>query len=234
VPDDQHPRNAAGPSGRAGPERRIEVSRLGSPDRVVALSDGVFAIILTILVLELVVPPNLSEQSLAEALEEMRPTAVAWVVSFLLTGMYWVGHRDLFAQVRVVNRDLIWLNLLFLLPAGLIPFASSVLGEYPDEAIAVHIYTAVMLAVALMRLLNYWYAARRPHLLWDPDVVSRSRLKMLIVAAPIPVYVIAAVVAGVSVTAALVLLAALPMLYFLLVTLLRERPATATEADEFS
>ena len=232
--DDEHGREAGGRSGAVGSERDAEVSRRGSPDRVVALSDGVFAIILTILVLELVVPANLSEQSLLEALDEMRPTALAWVVSFLLTGMYWVLHRDLFARIRVVNRDLVWLNLLFLLPVSLIPFASSVLGEYPDEAIAVHVYAIVMIAATLMRLVNYWYVVRRPHLLWDPDVVQRSRLGTLIAASPLPVYVVAFVVAGVSATAAVVLLAALPLLYFLLITLLRERPGTAAEADEFS
>ncbi|MCJ7672559.1 MAG: TMEM175 family protein, partial [Acidimicrobiia bacterium] len=85
--------------------------RLQSPDRVVALSDGVFAIILTILVLEIAVPKDLSHGSLGTVLEELRPTLFAWVISFLITGMYWVSHRDLFARVRVVNRDLVWLNL---------------------------------------------------------------------------------------------------------------------------
>ena len=49
---------------------------------------------------------------------------MAWIISFLLVGMYWVMHRDLFSRVRHVNRDLVWLNLLFLLPVSLIPFAA--------------------------------------------------------------------------------------------------------------
>ena len=103
---------------------RLDVAqeRLHSPDRIVALSDGVFAIIITILVLELKVPPHLSQESFPGLVEELRPTVVAWVASFLITGMYWVGHRDVFAGVRFVNRDLVWLNLLFLLlPAILTP-----------------------------------------------------------------------------------------------------------------
>ena len=94
-----------------------------------ALSDGVFAIMLTLLVLEITVPPNLSQQSLRHVLHELGRRVLAWVISFLITGMYWVAHRDLFARVRFVNRDLVRLNLLFLLPVGLIPFASSVLGS---------------------------------------------------------------------------------------------------------
>ena len=86
---------------------------------VKAFTDGVFAIIITILVLEISVPANLSTQSLREALQETGPELLAWVISFLITGMYWVWHRDLFTQVRYVNRDVVWLNLLFMLPAAL-------------------------------------------------------------------------------------------------------------------
>ena len=114
-------------------------------------------------------PENLSEQSLYEALDDLRPTLVAWVISFLLTGMFWVANRDLFARVRVVNRDLVWLNLLFLLPVSLIPFAASVLGKYPDEPVAVHLYGIVLIAATLMRFVLYWYVVKRPALLW-PDV----------------------------------------------------------------
>jgi uncharacterized membrane protein len=96
-------------------------SRQASPDRVLALSDGVFAIVLTLLVLEIGVPENLATESLRSSLLELRPTLVAWVISFLITGMYWVGHRDLFNRVQSVNRDLVWLNLLFLLAVSLIP-----------------------------------------------------------------------------------------------------------------
>ena len=208
--------------------------RLGSPDRVLALSDGVFAIVITILVLEIAVPPNLSEGSLFQALEELRPTLLAWVISFLITGMYWVGHRDLFSRVRAVNRDLVWLNLLFLLTACLIPFAASVLGEYPDKPVAMGIYGIVVIAVSLMRLVMYWYLMRRPALVVDPQPAGRSWLGLAVAGAPIPVYVTAIAVAGASTTASVLLFLSVPGLYFLLVTVLRERPGTRAEAGDFS
>jgi uncharacterized membrane protein len=108
--------------------------KLRSPERVAALSDGVFAIVMTILVLEIAVPANLSSDSLRDVLEELRPTFTAWVVSFLIAGMYWVAHRDLFARLRAVNRDVVWLNLVFLLPASLIPFGASMLGSTPTSS----------------------------------------------------------------------------------------------------
>ena len=139
-------------SGPSGDAIRQQLGPLTSPDRVVALTDGVFAIVLTILVLEIAVPHNLSEASLHRVLQELRPTLVAWVISFLVTAMYWVAHRDLFLRVRAVNRDLVWLNLLFLLPVGLIPFASSLLGRYPDATIVVEFFGFVMVVVSVMRL----------------------------------------------------------------------------------
>ncbi len=209
-------------------------SRGSDPGRVEALTDGVFAIVITILVLEIAVPPNLSEESFLDTLDELRPTAVAWVVSFLLTGMYWVMHRDLFARIRYVNRDLVWLNLLFLLPISLIPFAAQVLGEYPQEPAALHIYGAVLIAVTVMRFALYAYVVRRPALLWDPSVLSRSRLGLVVAAAPLPVYLLAMALAAAAPAASVLLFFALPGLYFLLVTLLRDRPGTRGEADEFS
>lgn len=207
--------------------------RLRSPDRVAALSDGVFAIILTILVLEIAVPSGLSDGSLKPVLEDLRPTLVAWVVSFLITGMYWVTHRDLFARVRVVNRDLVWLNLLFLLPASLIPFAASVLGEYPDEPLAIHLYGAVMIAVSVMRLAMYVYVVRRPKLLWG-QVSDRSRLGLIVAGVPIAVYAVAMAVAAASTAVSIGLYFSVPVLYFLLITILRERAGTRGEAEDFS
>ena len=208
--------------------------RLRSPDRVVALSDGVFAIIITILVLEIAVPENLSERSLLEALDDLQPTFVAWVISFLVTGMFWVVHRDLFARVRVVNRDLVWLNLLFLLPVSLIPFAASVLGRYPDEPVAMHLYGVVLIAASLMRFVLYWYVARRPVLLWPDLPTGRAGLGLAITAAPIGVYLLAMVVADASTTLSAVLYFSVPVLYFVLVTVLREHPGTRTEVDDFT
>ena len=232
--------HAAGTGPPASPDRAAEVrpdrerSRLASPERVVTLSDGVFAIVLTILVLEIAVPEGLSEQSLRQVLESLRPTLVAWVISFLITAMFWVVHRDLFSRVKTVNRDLVWLNLLFLLPVSLIPFAASVLGKYPDEPVALHLYGVVMIAATVMRTVLYWYVIRRPALLWPDVIPERSGLVLTIAASPIVVYALAMAVAAVSAPLSLVLYFSVPGLYFLLVTLLREQASTRTEADEFT
>ncbi len=207
--------------------------RRGSTERVKAFGDGVFAIIITILVLEIGVPPNLSEQSLRDALDELGPDLIAWVVSFLITGMYWVWHRDLFNQVRYVDTTAVWLNLLFLLPAALIPFAASVLGEYSGDPIGLHVYGVVLIATSLMRWVLYAYLMRRPALLWASPTPLARRVGALLAVAPIAVYLVAMVLAEPAPTLSLLLYLAVPSLYLLLVFALRHSPSTRNEADDF-
>jgi uncharacterized membrane protein len=208
--------------------------RRGEPDRMLTFSDGVFAIIITILVLELEVPDLSSGQSLVSSLEEMRPTFVAFVVSFLLVGMYWVGHRDMFVNVRLVNRDVLWLNLLFLLPIAVIPFAASVLGEYSTEATALHLYGVVLVVATLMRMALSWYLVRHTGLLWEAYSKKSKKFGLWVTAGPIVVYAIAMLVAGSLPWLSLALYAAMPALYFVVITFLRSDSRTRTEAEDFS
>jgi uncharacterized membrane protein len=213
---------------------RFEHDRRGNPDRVAAFTDGVFAIIITILVLDIRVPSDLSEQSLREALDDTGATLVSWVISFLLVGMYWVWHRDLFVGIRTVNRDVVWLNLLFLLPVSLVPFAAAVLGEYPDEPIALHLYGVVLIAVSLARVGLYRYVGTRPALLWQPATPRSLRMGLAVSAAPIGLYLLAMVLADSAPTVSLIVYFAVPAAYFVLITVLRNRAATADDADGFS
>jgi len=207
--------------------------RRGNPDRVTMFTDGVFAIIITILVLEIGVPAELPEQSLREAIDETGPELLAWVISFLIVGMYWAWHRDLFNQVRYVNRDVVWLNLLFMMPAALIPFAASVLGEYHDEPIALHLYGSVLIVTSLLRWLLYGYIMRHPSLLWEPPETRTRRIGGLLAGAPIVIYVIAMLVASAAPPLSLLLYLSVPLLYFLLIALLRRSPGTREEATNY-
>jgi len=220
---------AMAPSGRPG----SVVEQLGSSERIKALSDGVFAIILTILVLELKVPPHLPHKSLLEAFRELRPTLIAWVISFLITGMYWVAHRDIFARVRTVNRQLVWLNLLFLLPCALIPFAASVLGEYPEDSRAVQLYGGVLILGSLLRLCLYWYVVRHPALLWPGALGDHPGLGFLLVLVPIAAYLVAMTVAVASPGAGAIIFLSVPAVYFLAVTVARDHSSTTSEAEDF-
>jgi uncharacterized membrane protein len=208
--------------------------RLHDPARVLALSDGVFAIIITLLVLEVHVPELTQGQSLNQALAEVRPSFTAFVISFILAGMYWVGHRDLFALLRRTDRGLVWLNILYLLPLCLLPFAAGMLGRYQQEPVALRIYGLVLVAIALMRVIIWLYATNRPHLLWQRPDARQRRAGLALGVFPGLVYLLAFLVARRAPTLSLLIYAGLPVLYFLSITVLRRGRQRNQEFADFT
>jgi uncharacterized membrane protein len=100
--------------------------------RVEAFSDGVLAIVITLLVLDIKVPHVAAENAaLWTALFHLLPTIGAWVVSFLFVLVFWVAHHYLFTGLRKVDRGLLWLNGLFLLFMSFMPFPTEFAGDYP-------------------------------------------------------------------------------------------------------
>jgi TMEM175 potassium channel family protein len=142
-------------------------------------SDGVFAIAITLLVLELPFA-RVGHGDLANALGERWPTFAAYIVSFGGIGMAWLHHNAIFDQVVKVDRALILLNLCLLLTIAFLPFPTALLGEYirqsEDAQIAALMYSgAWTLASAAMTAL-WTYACRHPELLardLGPDAARR-------------------------------------------------------------
>ena len=178
---------------------------------MLALSDGVFAVVITLLVLEIHVPELTRGQSLAEALAEVRPSFNAFVVTFVLTGLYWVGHRDLFALIRRTDRGLVWLNILYLLPLCLLPFSAGLLGRYEREPTALHIYGLVLVAIAVMRVAIWLYGTNRPHLLWQRLDDRQRRAGLALAALPGLIYLLAIVVAAAAPSVSLLIFAGAPV-----------------------
>jgi uncharacterized membrane protein len=215
-------------------QTRELLERLHDPARVLALSDGVFAILITLLVLEIHVPELAQGHSLSEALAELLPSLVAFVISFILAGMYWVGHRDLFALVRRTDRGLVWLNILYLLPLCLLPFAAGLLGRYDREPVALRIYGLLLVAIAVMRVVIWLYATNRPHLLWRPLDERQRRAGLVLGALPGLVYLLAFLVARSAPAMSLAIYAGLPVLYFLSITVLRSSRRRNLEYADFT
>jgi uncharacterized membrane protein len=215
-------------------QARDLLERTHDPARVLALSDGVFAIVITLLVLEIHVPELTQGQSLAEALREVRPSFNAFVVTFILAGMYWVGHRDLFALIRRTDRGLVWLNILYLLPVCLLPFGASLLGPYEREPTALHIYGLLLVAIAVMRVVIWWYATSRPHLLWQRLDDRQRRAGLALAAFPALIYLLASLVAAAAPSVSLLIYAGAPVLYFLSITVLRSGRKRDQEYADFT
>jgi uncharacterized membrane protein len=218
----------------AGETAKALAERLHDPARVLALSDGVFAIIITLLVLEIHVPELTQGQSLNQALAEIRPSLTAFVISFILAGMYWVGHRDLFALIRRTDRGLVWLNVLYLLPLCLLPFAAGMVGRYDQEPVALRIYGLVLVAIAVMRVVIWLYATNRPHLLWQQLDDRQRRAGLALNLSPGLVYLLAFLVARSAPSLSLLIYATVPVLYLLSITILRSTRKRNQEYADFT
>jgi uncharacterized membrane protein len=215
-------------------DARQLLERLHDPARVLALSDGVFAIIITLLVLEVHVPELTQGHTLNEALAELRPSLVAFVISFVLAGMYWVGHRDLFALIRRTDRGLVWLNILYLLPLCLLPFGAGLIGRYDTEPVALRIFGLLLVVIAAMRVVIWLYATNRPHLLWQRLDANQRRAGLVLNLYPGLTYLLAFLVARTAPGISLLIYATMPVLYFLGITVLRSGRRRNQEYADFT
>ena len=120
---------------------RKEVMNKG---RLEAFSDGVIAIIITIMVLEIKVPHEAS----LESLMRLAPVFLSYVISFLYVGIYLNNHHHLFQSVKKVDGKILWSNLFLLFWLSLVPFASGWMGENHFEGITVALYGVVLLGAA--------------------------------------------------------------------------------------
>lgn len=152
---------------------------------VVFFSDAVFAIAITLLVLEIRLPEidipegataearrlaiNAAAEKLPEHIANLSTYFLSYVISFLVLGIYWMNHHRTFGTIKKIDNRLLWLNLLFLMVIAFLPFPTSVLQQYGDTAFAVVFYACTVIAAALMSWAIWLYATRN-HGLVDPDL----------------------------------------------------------------
>lgn len=147
-----------------------------SKTRIEAFSDGIFAIIITLLVLEIKVP-HLEEHDSAAALTasllKLFPKFISWIISFFTVAVIWVNHHRLLRQFRHIDHGIFWWNAMLLLWTTFIPFPTAVLGDYPGNIASVVLYGTVMALMAASFTLMRWYVLRNPELLEDSvDIAS--------------------------------------------------------------
>ena len=145
--------------------------------RLEAFSDGVFAIAATLLTLDLRVAP--AQPDLSRTLLDQWPAYAAYLVSFLTIGIIWVNHHTLLEHITRVDRRFLYLNLLLLLSVAVVPFPTSVVGEYIKDARgatpALVLYGLVALLIAVAFALIFFYATADGRLVRDRDAGRRIR-----------------------------------------------------------
>jgi uncharacterized membrane protein len=140
----------------------------GETERLITFSDGVFAIAITLLVLDIsvpTVPPGESTAVLPTLVVEQWHELFGYVFSFLVIGSYWVLHRRVFVYIDRHDRRLIWLNLLFLLFVAFLPYATALFTAYPDR-FGVMFYAGTQ-AVTGTLLAGLWFYASRKRLVQE-------------------------------------------------------------------
>jgi uncharacterized membrane protein len=204
--------------------------RLAESTRLEAFSDGVFAIALTLLVLDLHAPTG-EAKSFSESLADEWPVYLAYLSAFLNIAAIWVHHHEVFARVRRVDVRLLCLNLVLLLVASLFPWPASVIsaavrhGTHADLVTACLLYAGVGLLVPVAWIPLYRYLEATPQLLASPgdkafmhDGAGRALVSLA-------GYPLAGALALFAPIAAVAVYALIPV--FFLVTLLVPKPETA-------
>ena len=145
--------------------------------RILALSDGVFAIAITLLVLQIAVPATTSGAALPEALLALWPRYLAYAVSFVVIARFWITHRLAFRLIARDDAVLTWLNLLLLMFVGFLPFPTAVLGSHGGSPAAAVLYATSVILASIASAAYWWYASGRGRLL-RPDA-DRARVRAL-------------------------------------------------------
>jgi uncharacterized membrane protein len=189
----------------------IDAAESKETGRLEAFSDGVFAIAITLLVLDMHVPPvdeNGQAGQLAPALLHQWPVYFAYVTSFLTVLIMWTNHHALFRHIARVNQPFLMLNGLLLMGVTLVPFPTALVSEYmgaPDAPVAGVVFSGTFVALACVFNLLWRYAAGHNRLLArDADPVQVGNISRQYAFGPL-LYLACCLLALVSVPAMLVL-----------------------------
>lgn len=153
-------------SQRPGARRRLADLSGTDPDRLSGLSDGIFSVGMTLLVLGLVVPvvngSSTSEGELWEALRKLGPSVLVYTMSFMTLGIFWLGQGTQLAHLAGSNRYLAWIHLVFLFAVTLVPFSTLLLAHYYWLKVALIEYwlNIVLLGMTLLAGLEYGLRAK--------------------------------------------------------------------------
>jgi uncharacterized membrane protein len=153
-------------------ESSQDEAHLTETTRAAALSDGVFAITITLLVLEIHRPEDYEPGGLLHALLQQWPSYLAYAVSFLYIGVVWLNHHSLFSKLRRLNLGFCWINLGILFTTAILPFPTAVLASALapgnsayDQRVAVTVYALVAAAMSASWLPVFPYLRDHPELL---------------------------------------------------------------------
>lgn len=128
-------------------------------------------------------PASRPPGELARHLRALWPDFLSYVLSFVIAGVFWVGHHNIFHYVRRTDRVFLWLNLVFLMFIAFIPLSTALLGRYSHEQVAVVVYGVHLIIIGVLLYLVWSYATHRHRLVEpeiDPNFVRRVKVRILL------------------------------------------------------
>jgi uncharacterized membrane protein len=143
-----------------------------SKNRIEFLTDGIFAVVMTLLVLDISVPQISSHYAignvsagteLVKRLFDLWPKMLSFGISFVILAIYWVAHHRQFHYIKHSNRALIWINMMFLMAICLIPFSTSLLGEYRELEMSILVYGGNSIVIASLLYVQWRYVTTSHH-----------------------------------------------------------------------
>jgi uncharacterized membrane protein len=193
-------------------------------NRLEALSDGVLAIVVTLLVLDfgqaertIAEMPGCSHQQMLAYLAGLWPRVLGYVLSFVLIVIYWILHHVMFHHIHRVDRGLLWLNALFLMTVAFLPFPAALLADFifHESNVIVVLYGAAHLVVGLSLAAMWMYAARGARLLTDGVDRETVRLVTRTALTSPALYAAGIALSFVSIPAGIVVYAIAPTIFIL-------------------
>ena len=139
-------------------------------ERVVFFSDAVFAIALTLLVIDLKVPEEYHGETSWDVIVSLVPGFIGYVISFTVIAINWTTHHRKFRVIQEFDNTLIWLNFVLLFFVAFVPFPTSLMSEYPGEIASVVLYSVVVMLLNLSQFALWSYAWRKKMMKPEVDV----------------------------------------------------------------
>ena len=186
-------------------------------NRLETLTDGIFAITMTLIILDLKtpenIPYNLAEIELPEILINLLPSIEAYAVSFIILGVFWLRHQIQFKYIRSTNRMLLSVNMIFLLLIGFVPFTVGIMMRYPLIVLPFRIYVINLILISIV-MTYQWMLIGRSKKISAMDISPKRRRRFLILTSiPIFIFILSYLISFINLRAAFFIIYLDPIFY---------------------
>jgi len=187
--------------------------------RIEALTDGVFAIVMTLMILELRLPEDIADNLFPADIKNhlllLLPKLENYAISFIVLGIYWIRHQTQFNIIKYTDKGLIWINIIFLMFVALIPFTTDFIMDYPGFQIPVILYSSNIAVIGFILYLHWKYATHNFKLInREVNIVYIKRTSKLNLTAPL-IFILTIIVSFLDTRISITLMYAVPIIYII-------------------